>query len=74
MLDSGEVTSFDQLAEQHDVDRSYVGRILKLATLSPDIIQTILADAEPNGFSLARLRVRLPLGWNAQRVLLGFSS
>lgn len=74
MLDAGELGSLDELAERYDVDRSYVGRILKLATLSSDIIQTIIAGAEPNGISLAMLRIRLPLRWDMQRRFLGFSS
>lgn len=71
MLDSGEAGSLDELATKYDVGHSYVGRILRLPTLAPDIIKAILAGNEPNGLSLTRLRDDLPLRWNDQRQTLG---
>ena len=56
MLDGREVESLADLAVQVGVDRSYVGRILRLATLAPNIMQAILAGAESSGLSLTRLR------------------
>ena len=70
MLDSGEVKSLDKLASANGVDRSYVGRILRLAALAPDIVQAILADNEPTGLSLARLRDDIPIDWGDQHCLL----
>jgi len=32
-----------ELARKYDVDRPYVGRILKLTSLAPDIVEVILA-------------------------------
>jgi len=72
MLDAGEVTSIAELAERLDVDSSYVGRILRLTLLAPDIIEAILAGREPSGLSLAKLTRTLPLLWHEQRELLGF--
>ena len=57
--------------ERHDVDRSYVSRIMKLAGLAPDIVQAILAGNEPDGLSPAKLRKALPLWWDWQRGLMG---
>jgi hypothetical protein len=42
MLDSGEVGSLDELAKRQGVDRSYVGRIVKLAGLAPDLVDSAL--------------------------------
>jgi len=72
MLDAGEVTSIAELAERLDVDSSYVGRILRLTLLAPDIIEAILAGREPSGLSLAKLTQTLPMLWNEQRQLFGF--
>lgn len=74
MLDSAQVKSLDDLADQIGVDRSYVGRILRLATLAPDIMQAIVAGNEPGGLSLTRLRDNLPLSWAEQRRSLALAS
>jgi len=54
------------------VDGSYVTRILKMTTLSPDIVEAITNGEEPNGLSLARLTRSFPEEWSEQRSLLGF--
>ena len=41
MLDSGDVSALDELAERCDVDRSYVSRVPKLTALAPDIIELV---------------------------------
>jgi hypothetical protein len=67
MSDSGEVLGVEAIAAKCGVDRSYVGRILRLATLAPDIMQSILAGAEPSSLSLTRLRGDIPVNWAEQR-------
>jgi len=67
MLDTGEVGSLEELAGGYGVDRSYTGRILKLSTLAPHIVQRIVAGSEPNGLSLEILRKCVPLRWDKQR-------
>ena len=52
------------------MDRSYVGRMLGLTSLAPDIMRAVLAGNEPNGLSLTRLRDDLPFNWAEQRQLL----
>lgn len=72
MLDSGEVASFEELASRYDVDRSYIGRIPKLATLAPDIVEAILEDNKTNGLSLERLKKPFSLRWDEQREYFDF--
>ena len=36
----------NELAQKHGVDRSYVGRALKLTSLAPDLVEAILAGDE----------------------------
>ena len=67
MLDTGEAGSIAELARKCGVDRSYVGRILKLTSLSPGIVEVILAGHEPSGLSLGTLRGGLPVRWDEQR-------
>ncbi len=66
MLDTGEATSIAELAQKHDVDRSYVGRMLRLTSLAPDIVEAILHGEEPSGLSLGALRRGVPLAWEEQ--------
>lgn len=54
-LESGEFGSLEDLAARQ-VDRTYVGRILRLTSLAPDVVEAILNGDEPEGISLAKLR------------------
>lgn len=66
-LEAGEYAGINDLAQRLGVDRTYVGRILRLTTLAPDIIEAILQGNEPDGISLEKLRKKLPVLWEAQR-------
>ncbi|KJS31323.1 MAG: hypothetical protein VR64_12040 [Desulfatitalea sp. BRH_c12] len=72
ILENGQVKSISELARNLEVDGSYVTRILKLTTLAPDIIETIINGEEPDGLSLARLTRSFPEEWSGQRIMLGF--
>jgi len=66
-IESGEYPSLEDLAQAVGVDRTYVGRMLRLTSLAPDIIEAILRGDEPNGLSLEKLRKNLPVRWDEQR-------
>lgn len=65
-LESGEFTTLEELAKANKVDRTYVGRILQLTSLSPKIVEPILAGNEPTGISLRQLRKGVPVVWSEQ--------
>ena len=65
-LESGEYASLEDLAAANAVDRTYVGRILRLTSLAPEIVERTLEGDEPPGVSLAKLRRALPMVWKAQ--------
>jgi hypothetical protein len=64
-----------QLAAGAGVVRSYFTRILRLSFLAPDIVVAILRDRHLIELSAKRLanELRLPIAWDEQRALLGFS-
>jgi len=62
--------SVGELAARYGLGRSYVGRILKLAGLAPDLVDDILAGREPGGLALRRLPKLLPILWRKQRQML----
>ena len=66
-LESGEYASLEDLAKDVGCDRTYVGRMLRLTSLAPDIIEAILRGDEPDGLSLEKLRKNLPVRWDEQR-------
>jgi hypothetical protein len=72
LLESGRFSSLEEMAHALKLDRSYVGRILRLTLLAPDIIMAILDGKEPSGLSLGKLTKTLPLDWVEQRKVLGF--
>jgi hypothetical protein len=44
MLESGEVSSMQEIARREGVDDSYVSRMVNLTTLAPDIVAAILDE------------------------------
>ncbi len=67
MIVGGRYASVTELAEALDVDRSYVGRIMRLALLAPDIVEAIVRGDESSGVSLERLVKGMPTVWAEQR-------
>lgn len=47
MLEDGRYTSMRELAAAEGVDRSYVGRLLKLTLLAPEAVEAILDGQHP---------------------------
>ena len=67
LLDQGRYASVRELAEAVGLSASYVGRVLNLTLLAPDIIQAVLRGNEPSGLSIGTLRQDLPTRWEKQR-------
>ena len=62
-----------QLAAQEETDAGFMGRILRLTSLAPDIIKSVLAGTQPADFILQPLvRNESPPIWAEQRKLYGF--
>lgn len=66
-IESGEYAGIEDLAQALGVDRTYAGRLLRLTSLAPDIVEAILRGDEPDGISLTRLHSDLPACWADQR-------
>jgi len=69
----GRARSLVEIAKAERVTQRYVGRLLPLAFLAPDIVASVLAGTQPVHLTTELLtkRVELPLDWEAQRLLLG---
>ena len=49
---------------------SYVGRVLRLTLLAPDIVEAILGGRQPAELQLEDLLRRFPVGWVEQKAVL----
>ena len=73
-LATGRIKNMAEIVSREGVDKSYVSRVVNLAFLAPDIIESILAGQQPADFSAEKLirRTHLPIDWEQQRQFLGF--
>jgi hypothetical protein len=63
MLDAGRYASISEIAEAERIDRGYLGRVLRLTLLAPDIVEAILDGRQPDGLGLPRLIEPIPSAW-----------
>lgn len=66
--------SLDMLAKKEKLSRGYVGQILRLTILAPDIIAAIINGQQPKLLTLRRLtREKIPYLWEDQKRAFGFN-
>jgi hypothetical protein len=66
-LESGQFEDLEDIAKEQGVDRSYVGRMLRLTSLAPDIVESILSGTTYADISLRHCRKGVPASWDEQR-------
>jgi hypothetical protein len=71
MLDQGRYASISEMAAAERLERGYLGSLLRLTLLAPDIVSLILDGRQPEGLTLAGLAGGVPAGWDAQRNTIG---
>ncbi len=62
--------SISKTAAAEKVDRDYVGRILQLTLVAPDIVEAILDERQPAELGLPALMDPFPAEWQRQRAVL----
>jgi hypothetical protein len=60
----GVYTSVSEIGDGENISKSYASRIVRLALLSPDIIEAILAGSTNQGMMLEQLERPLPASWH----------
>lgn len=73
LLEAGRFRSITALAKAFRVDGSYVGRVLRLTLLAPDIQEALIKGNEPEGLSFRRLTKTFPMDWEEQKKDFGIS-
>ncbi|WP_431285005.1 hypothetical protein ACQW02_09375 [Humitalea sp. 24SJ18S-53] len=67
LLDEGRYASISEMAEAEKIERGYLGSLLRLTLLAPDIVESILDGRALDGCSLPMLLEPFPTCWAAQR-------
>jgi hypothetical protein len=67
MLDEGRYASITELAAVEKLERGYLGSLLRLTLLAPDIVSAILDGLQPEGLTCAVLAGGVSVDWDAQR-------
>jgi hypothetical protein len=75
-MPAGDIASVREIALREGVDPGDLGRTIQLVFLAPDIVESILAGRQPVELTPRRLKRigTLPLEWDRQRRILGFSA
>ncbi|EFH10723.1 hypothetical protein [Teichococcus cervicalis] len=66
LLDQGRYASISEMAAAEKIDRGYLGRLLQLTLLAPDIVEAILDGRQPEGMTLPALMKPFPVEWARQ--------
>jgi hypothetical protein len=74
-LVTGRASSPTAIAQAEGLSDRYVGHLLPLAFLAPEIVETVLAGTQPVDLTAETLikRTDLPLDWAEQKALMGFA-
>ena len=73
MLDEGRYATISEMAEAERIERGYLGGLLRLTLLAPDIVSAILDGQQRGSLSLAVLAGPTAFGWDEQRTALGLA-
>jgi hypothetical protein len=66
-MENGTYATIAEVAAAEKINESYVGRVLRLTMLAPDIVEAILDGRQPAEMTLAGLMRRFAVGWREQR-------
>jgi hypothetical protein len=67
MLDEGRYASVTEMAAAERIERGYLGRILRLALLAPDLVEAVLNGRQGVELRLPSMLEGVPVVWGEQR-------
>jgi hypothetical protein len=73
MLESSEYATIREIGSAEKINETYVGRVLRLTLLAPDIVEAILNGRQPAGLQLDGLMRGVLVEWPAQRNAFAFT-
>lgn len=72
LLDEGRYASISEMAEAERIERGYLGSLLRLTLLAPDLVTNALDGRHMPSVALAALLEPFPLCWRGQSELFGY--
>jgi hypothetical protein len=72
ILENGPHSTIKEIAQDEEINESYIARVLRLTLLAPDIIESILRGDQPAAITLETLMRPLPVLWADQNTELRF--
>jgi hypothetical protein len=70
LLDEGRYASITEMAAEERIERGYLGTLLRLTLLAPDIVEAVLNGRQPGALALPELMKPFPATWSEQRQVL----
>ena len=70
LLDEGRYASISELAAAERIERGYIGQLLRLTLLAPEIVEAVLDGRKLRELALPRLMEVFPSAWTEQRCTL----
>ncbi len=70
LLDEGRYASISEMAAAERIERGYLGSLLRLTLLAPDIVEAILDGRQTDGPAMRRVLDPIPADWSGQRQAL----
>jgi hypothetical protein len=67
LLETGAYGTIEEIAAAEKINSSYVGRLLRMTLLAPDIVEAILDGRQPAEMTLAGLMEPFPVEWSEQK-------
>jgi hypothetical protein len=67
MLDQGRYASITEMAAAEGIERGYIGSLLRLTLLVPELVEAILDGRQPEGVTLPALMGPFPANWSDQK-------
>jgi hypothetical protein len=66
MLEEGRYASISEMAKAEKIERGYLGSLLRLTLLAPEMVEAILDGRQPEGVTLPGLMEPFPVEWGRQ--------
>jgi hypothetical protein len=67
LLDEGRYASISEMAAAEQIERGYLGTLLRLTLMAPDLVEAILNGHQPEWLGLPQLLAGLSESWSEQR-------
>jgi hypothetical protein len=68
MLEDGTYATIAEIVAVEKINESYVGRVVRLTLLAPEVVDAILSGRQPETLQLEQLLEGFPVEWRAQRL------